>query len=47
MIIPLDPVWFLDCDDRTVTLCERRTVTGEGAKGRQPKAENIGKERIE
>ena len=30
-----------------VGLCERRVITGDGAKGRQPKAENIGKERIE
>lgn len=47
MIIPLDPTWFLDCDDKSVTLCERRLISGDGARGKQPKAENIGKERVE
>lgn len=45
MIINLDANWFLDCDDRSVALTERRVIQAkeEGTKGIAPKPENIGK----
>jgi hypothetical protein len=45
MIIDLDKDWFLDCDDRSVVLTERKVIQAkeEGAKGLAPKPENIGK----
>jgi len=47
MIIDLDKDWFLDCDERNVTLTERRVIQAkeDGAKGIAPKPENIGKTR--
>ena len=47
MIIQLDDIWFLDCDERSVALTERRVIEAkvEGAKGIAPKPENIGKTR--
>lgn len=49
MIINLDEVWFVDADTTSVSLNERRVIQAkeEGAKGIAPKAENIGKERIQ
>ncbi len=48
MIINLDKDWFLDCDDRSVTLTERKVIQAkeDGEKGIKPKPENIGKERL-
>ncbi len=48
MILNLDEVWFLDCDERSVTLTERRVIQAkeDGGKGIAPKPENIGKERL-
>lgn len=49
MILNLDETWFVDADTTSVSLNERRIITAkeEGAKGIAPKAENIGKERIQ
>jgi hypothetical protein len=45
MIINLDEHWFIDADEVSCALTERRVITAkeEGAKGKAPKAENIGK----
>jgi hypothetical protein len=47
VIIDLDEKWFLDCDATSVTLVERRVITGENSRGLAPKPENIGKTREE
>lgn len=47
MIIPLDDSWYIDADGTNVVLTEKRVIQAreDGAKGKAPKAENIGKER--
>lgn len=47
MRIHLDPEWLIDGDENSVNLVRLRTVSGDNARGRAPKAENIGKQREE
>ncbi len=47
MRIQLDPEWLIDGDALSVNLIQLKTVTGDNAKGRAPKPENIGKIREE
>ncbi len=47
MRIHLDPEYLIDGDERSVNLIRLRTVTGDSARGRAPKAENIGTQREE
>jgi hypothetical protein len=45
MDIDLDGVYFLRMEDLNVILGKKVTITGENARGKAPKAENIGQER--
>lgn len=45
MRIQLDSEWLIDCDEVSCNLVRLVTITGDNARGRQPKAENIGKQR--
>ena len=47
MRIRLDDEYFIDGDERSVNLVRVRTITGDSARGRAPKAENIGAQREE
>ncbi len=47
MRIQLDPEWLVDCDEMSCQLIRLRTVTGDNARGRAAKTENIGKQREE
>ena len=47
MRLQIDPEWLIDADELSVNLVHLRTITGDNARGRAPKAENIGKQREE
>jgi hypothetical protein len=47
MRLLLDPEWIIDCDNLSCNLIRLRTISAEGAAGRAPKEENIGKQREE
>lgn len=47
MRLQLDPEWAIECDDSSCQLIRIRTITGDNNRGRQAKAENIGKTRDE
>lgn len=47
MRLQLDPEWAIECDDSSCQLIRIRTITGDNVRGKQAKAENIGKTRDE
>ncbi len=47
MRIQIDPEWLVDCDETCCQLIRLVTITGNNARGKQPKPENIGKIREE
>lgn len=47
MRLLIDPEWLIDCDESSCQLIRLVTITGENARGRQAKPENIGKQREE